>query len=180
MATSSLQPTNGVRDATAERLEQILVSLDQDSTLVAVIEMGQASWLVAGIVPGINRHPLKKIAPDPEELQQVLRRWKEEAEKAGRMIKRIAVAFEAGRDGFWLGRWLRARQMEAYVIHPSSVPVSREHRRAKTDRLDTELLKRAFLGWLRGEPDHCSMAAIPTLEEEDAKRPGRERESLDW
>jgi transposase len=64
------------------------------------------------------------------------------------------------------------------VIHPSSVAVSREHRRAKTDRLDTALLKRAFLGWLRGERDHCSMAAIPTLEEEDAKRPSRERESL--
>ena len=55
---------------------------------------------------------------------------------------------------------------------------SREHRRAKTDRLDTELLKRAFLGWLRGEPGHCSMAAVPTLEEEDAKRPSREREGL--
>jgi transposase len=68
--------------------------------------------------------------------------------------------------------------VEAYVIHPSSVAVSREHRRAKTDRLDTELLKRAFIGWLRGEPDHCGMAEIPTLEEEDAKRPHRERESL--
>jgi transposase len=56
--------------------------------------------------------------------------------------------------------------------------VSREHRRAKTDRLDTELLKRAFLGWLRGEPGHCSMAMIPTPEEEDAKRPNRERENL--
>jgi transposase len=56
--------------------------------------------------------------------------------------------------------------------------VSREHRRAKTDRLDTELLKRSFLGWLRGEPKHCSMAAIPTLDDEDAKRPGRERQSL--
>jgi transposase len=86
--------------------------------------------------------------------------------------------YEAGRDGFWLARWLRAREIEAYVIHPSSVPVSREHRRAKTDRLDTELLKRAFLGWLRGEPKHCSMAAIPTLADEDAKRPGRERQSL--
>jgi transposase len=62
------------------------------------------------------------------------------------------------------------------VIQPSSVPVSREHRRAKTDRLDTELLKRAFLGWLRGEPKHCSMAAIPTLEDEDPRRPSRERE----
>jgi transposase len=53
-----------------------------------------------------------------------------------------------------------------------------EHRRAKTDRLDSELLKRAFLGWLRGEPEHCHMAAIPTLEEEDGKRPNREREKL--
>jgi transposase len=56
--------------------------------------------------------------------------------------------------------------------------VSREHRRAKTDRLDTEGLKRAFLGWLRGEREHCKMAAIPTLAEEDAKRPHRERETL--
>ena len=56
--------------------------------------------------------------------------------------------------------------------------VSRERRRAKTDRLDTEQLKRAFLGWLRGERDHCKMAAIPTFAEEDAKRPSRERESL--
>src|SRR5229473_1822792 len=83
-----------------------------------------------------------------------------------------------GRDGFWLTRWLRARGVEAYVIHSTSIAVSREHRRAKTDRLDTELLKRAFLGWLRGEQDHCSMAALPTLEEEDAKRPTREHETL--
>jgi transposase len=46
------------------------------------------------------------------------------------------------------------------------------------ERLDTELLKRAFLGWLRGERDHCKMVAIPTIEDEDAKRPNRERESL--
>ena len=56
--------------------------------------------------------------------------------------------------------------------------MSREHRRAKTDRLDTELLMRVFLGWLRGEKRHCTMAAIPTNEEEDARRPSRERESL--
>jgi transposase len=77
-----------------------------------------------------------------------------------------------------LARWLRLEGIEAHVIHPTSVAVSREHRRAKTDRLDTELLTRAFLGWLRGEPDHCGMAAVPSLEEEDAKRPSRERENL--
>ena len=98
-----------------------------------------------------------------------------EAEKAGYIIKRIAVAFEAGRDGFWLARWLRARDIEVHVIHTSSVAVSREHRRAKTDRLDTELLKRAFLGWLRGERDHCKMVAIPTIMNEDGKRPNRAR-----
>jgi len=70
-----------------------------------------------------------------------------------------------------LGDWPKARGIEAHVIHASSVAVSREHRRAKTDRLDTELLKRAFVGWLRGEREHCKTAAIPTLREEDAKRP---------
>ena len=80
--------------------------------------------------------------------------------------------------GFWLARWLRMHGVEAYVIHAASVAVSREHRRAKTDRLDTELLKRAFLGWLRGGPEHCQMSAIPTLAEEDARRPNRERDCL--
>ena len=150
--------------------------LDQGSTIITVIEMSQATWLVAGIVPGIGRHPLKKIEPNELELLCLLMRWRAEAMKKGRTITRIVVAFEAGRDGFWLARWLRVRDIESYVIHPTSVAVSREHRRAKTDRLDTGLLKR--IGWLRGEPDHCHMAAIPTLAEEDAKRPNREREGL--
>lgn len=159
-------------------LSRCLAALEQDTTVVAVVEMSQSSWLVAGIVPGVVRHPLKKLAPDEAALLALLRRWHDEATRAGRRITRIAVAYEAGRDGFWLARWLRARGVEAHVIHPVSVAVSREHRRAKTDRLDTALLERAFLGWLRCEPDHCSMVAIPTLEAEDAKRPNRERAGL--
>ena len=155
-----------------------LAALEQDSTVIAVIEMSQSRWLVAAVIPGIERQPLKKIDPDEELLLKLLHRWQNEAGRAGREIKRIVAAYEAGRDGFWLARWLRARGIEAYVIHPTSVAVSREHRRAKTDRLDTELLKRAFLCWLRGEKRHCSMAAIPTLEEEDTRRPNRERENL--
>src|SRR5260370_39067227 len=54
---------------------------------------------------------------------------------------------------------------------------SREHRRAKTDRLDAELLKRSFLGWLRGEPGHCNMVAIPATQRQDPKRPSREHQS---
>ena len=128
--------------------------------------------------PGLERRPLKKLEPDPMALLRLLENWRDRARTAGQTVHRIVLAFEAGRDGFWLARWLRARGVEAYVVHPTSVAVSREHRRARTDRLDTEMLIRVFLGWLRGEPRHCSMVAIPTLEQEDARRPSRERESL--
>src|ERR1700676_5339958 len=147
-------------------LSRSLIALDMDTTLIAVV------------VPGIERQPLKKLKTDENALLALFNRWRDEAVRSGHKISRIAVAFEAGRDGFWLARWLKARGIEAHVIHASSVAVSREHRRAKTDRLDTELLKRAFVGWLRGERDHCKTAAIPSLCEEDAKRPSRERESL--
>ena len=153
-------------------------SFDPNGTLIAVIELSKESWLVAGMVPGLERQPLKKLAADENGLLKLLERWRAEAEKTGHKLDRIAVAFEAGRDGFWLARWLRARGIEAHVIHAASVAVAREHRRAKTDRLDTEQLKRAFLGWLRGEREHCKMCAIPTFAEEDAKRPNREHETL--
>ena len=82
-------------------LSRYLTPLEPDSTLIAVIEMSLSSWLVAGIVPGVERQPLKKLAVDEGVLLKLLHRWREEAKKAGYMIKRIAVAFEAGRDGFW-------------------------------------------------------------------------------
>src|SRR6476659_3191617 len=163
---------------TVNDFSRCLDPLDMDATVIAVIEMSQSRWLIAGIVPGVERQPLKKLAIDQHALLNLLNRWRAEAEKQGRRITRIAVAFEAGHDGFWLARWLAARGVEAHVIHASSVAVTREHRRAKTDRLDTELLKRGFLGWLRGERGHCKMVAVPTLAEEDAKRPSRERETL--
>src|SRR6266480_580597 len=114
-------------------LSRSLVTLEQDATLIAVIEMGQSSWLVAGIVPGVERQPLKKLAVDESALLKLLHRWREEAEQAGHKIKRIAVAFEAASF---------------------------------------------FNGWLRGERHHCKMVAIPTIKDEDGKRPNRERESL--
>ena len=94
---------------------------------------------------------MKKIGPDKDVLLALIWRWKDEASRSGRDIRRVCVAYEAGRDGFWLARSLLEHGIETYVIHSASVSVSREQRRAKTDRLDTELLKRAFLGWLRGE-----------------------------
>src|SRR5437588_11705680 len=98
-------------------LSRSLVALDQNSTIIAVIEMSQSSWLVAGMLPGIERQPRKKLEPSPERLLSLLHRWQDDAVRAVRTITRIALAFEAGRDGFWLARWLDGRCVEAHVTH---------------------------------------------------------------
>jgi transposase len=160
-------------------LSKCSVPFKQETTLVVVIELSQASWLVAGTVPGVERQPLKKMQPDETVLLRLLHRWRDEAIRSGcRTIERTVVAYESGRDGFWLARWLAKQGIEAHVIHSTSVAVSREHKRAKTDRLDTAMLMRVYLGWLRGERGHCKMVVIPTLAEEDAKRPSRQLEKL--
>ena len=65
-------------------LSRSLSVLNRNSTLIAVIEMSQSSWLIAGIVPGVERQPLKKLAVDESALlEEILHRWREEAEKAG-------------------------------------------------------------------------------------------------
>ena len=153
-------------------------AFDQDHTLIVVIEMSLSTWLVTGMLPGVERQPLKKLQPNPDLLLSLIDRWRQECQTSGREIARLVVAYEAGRDGFWLARWLGAHGVEAHVIHSSSVAVSRDRRRAKTDRLDAALLLRVLLGWLRGEAGHCSMAATPSVEDEDARRPTRERENL--
>ena len=140
-------------------LSRSLAVFDPLSTLVLVVEMSKARWLVGGAVPGVERQPLKKLEPDATALLRLIERWRSEAVRAGRPISQIALAYEAGRDGFWLARWLIARGIEAHVIHSASVAVSRERKRAKTDRLDAAMLMRVFLGWLRGERGHCGMTA---------------------
>src|SRR5437762_14196227 len=112
-------------------LSRSLVALDQDSTIIAVVEMSQSSWLVAGMLPGIERQPRKTLEPSAERLLGLLHRWRDEAVKAGREITRIALAVDAGRDGFWLARWLRAHGVAAHVIQPRSGAVSPGHRRSK-------------------------------------------------
>jgi transposase len=110
----------------------------QDNTLIAVIELSLSNWLVAGLIPGVSREPLKKLEPNPEDLLKLLHGWRDEAIKAGRPITRIAVAYETGRDSFWLARWLRERGIDAHVIHATSVAVSREHRCSATIWMGTQ------------------------------------------
>ena len=154
-------------------------SLAMDGTLVVVVEMSLSTWLVCAEVPGLERRAMMKMSVDEAELLSQLHRWRDEAEKrADCRVSRICVAYEAGRDGFWLARCLRGNGIEAHVMHSTSIPVKRDHRRAKTDRLDCQLMMRAFPGWLRREEGHCRMVAVPTAEQEDARRVTRERKGL--
>jgi transposase len=73
-------------------LSRSVVAFDQSSTLLAAIKMGAKSWLVAAIVPGIERQPLKKVEPSAATVLQLLERWRREALKAGRRIPRIVVS----------------------------------------------------------------------------------------
>src|SRR5258708_39628862 len=106
-------------------LSRSLVALEQDTTLIAAVELSQSSWLVGAIVPGLERQPQKKLEPDPSALLKLLERWRDEGGKTGRTSRPIVLAFEAGRDGFWLARWLREREGQTHVIHPTNAAGSR-------------------------------------------------------
>jgi transposase len=146
-----------------------VMALDYESTIITAVELSASSWLVGAQVPSVLRQWRQKLAPSAEALLEHLGRWRQRAERAGKRVSRMVVAYEAGRDGFWLARWLIAHGIEVDVIQPSSVPVDRRARRAKTDALDVEMLLRTTLAWLRGEPSVCSMVPIPSEAEEDGR-----------
>ena len=79
-------------------LSRSLTAFDPISTLVVVVEMSKASWLVSGAVPGVERQPLKKLEPDATVQLRLIERWRNEAVRAGRPISRIALAYEDGRE----------------------------------------------------------------------------------
>src|SRR5271154_5883313 len=143
------------------------------------IELSVSSWLVAVRLPGADKSRLRRIeAGDTTALLALIGELRSRASaKPGQTID-VACCFEAGRDGFWLHRLLTAHGIAAYVLEPTSILVNRRARRAKTDRLDAEGMLRVLATWLGGDRQKCSMVRVPTPEEEDAKRPHREREHL--
>ena len=154
-------------------------AFEQDSTLVLALELSGKGWDVGAVLPGVTRRPRRGLAArDMAGLLQQIERWKAEAGRAGRTVRRTVLTYEAGRDGFWIARYLVAHGIEVQIMHPASIPVERRGRRVKTDRIDLDMLLRTLLAWLRGEPRVCSMVRIPSEAEEDMRRPERERERL--
>jgi len=153
--------------------------MPSETTVHVAIELSSSTWLAAARLPGAEKSRLHRIeGGDTTRLLALLSDLGQQAStKLGHAVD-VACCFEAGRDGFWLHRLLTANGIAAYVLEPTSILVNRRARRAKTDRLDAEGMLRVLAAWLGGDRGVCSMVRVPTPEQEDAKRPHREREHL--
>ena len=153
--------------------------MPSENIIHIAIELSVSSWLVAVRLPGAEKSRLHRITGgDTTALLALIAELRARASaKLGQAVE-VACCFEAGRDGFWLHRLLTAQGIAAYVLEPTSILVNRRARRAKTDRLDAEGMLRVLAAWLAGDGQICSMLRVPTPEDEDAKRPHREREHL--
>ena len=153
--------------------------MSSDNALHLAIELSVSSWLVAARLPGAEKSRLHRIeGGDATALLALIAELRSRSSTKLNRTVDVACCFEAGRDGFWLHRLLTAQGIAAYVLEPTSILVNRRARRAKTDRLDAEGMLRVLAAWLGGDRQVCSMVRVPTPEEEDAKRPHREREHL--
>lgn len=149
--------------------------------LAVCVEIAAAKWVVASYSGGAGRIRRKVLSEDGSELRfEAL--VQEVAQARGKLgvgqDAPVVVAYEAGQEGFWLVRALRARGIPAEVIDPVSLQVDRRARRAKTDRLDAEALVLALWRWMRGEDRALRMVRVPSVADEDNREWQRERERL--
>jgi transposase len=148
-------------------------------TIFVAIELSQKVWLVTLHSPDrdrISRHKLE--GGDHAGLLALIERV--QARAAGKLgaTPKVVSCYEAGYDGFWLHRLLTAAGITNFVFDPASIAVEQRSRRAKTDRIDGELLLRTLMAYLRGEPRVVRIVRVPSVEQEDARRASRERDRL--
>src|SRR5512134_434508 len=152
---------------------------DQTAMIFVALELSKSRWLVAVHSPVADKISCHGAAGgDTSALLALIDRYRRQAEEHLKQSVRVVSCYEAGYDGFWLHRLLRASGIENHVMDPASLPVDRRARRIKTDRLDLGTLLRALMAWRRGEPQVCRMVRVPSAEEEDRRRQTRERERL--
>jgi len=144
------------------------------------LEMSRSVWLITSLSPGagekISRHSV-----EAGNLAGLLERFsllRSKARQRTGFDHPIITIFEAGLDGFWVHRALVAEGIDSHVVDAASIATSRRKRRVKTDRVDGETLIRTLLAYKRGEPRVCAMVRVPTPDEEDRRRIGRERKVL--
>jgi transposase len=148
-------------------------------TIFVAIELSQRSWLVTLHSPDrdrISRHKLE--GGDHGCLLALLEGVRERAARVRGSAPAVVSCYEAGYDGFWLHRRLTAAGVTNFVFDPASIAVEQRGRRAKTDRIDGELLLRTLMAYRRGEPRVVRVVRVPSPEQEDARRDTRERGRL--
>jgi transposase len=154
-------------------------TIDHENVIIIAIELSRSTWLVAARLPGVEKPRFHKIgAGDTAALLSYLSSLQTRVLARTGAAPALYCCFEAGRDGFWLHRFLTTHGIANHVIEPTSILVNRRARRAKTDRLDAEGMLRVLAAYLQGDRQACSMVRVPTPDEEDAKRIHREREHL--
>jgi transposase len=144
------------------------------------LELSRSNWLVTSLSPGKGEKMSKQgvAAGDTAGLLALFTELKRKAEVRTGQSYSIITIHEAGLDGFWLHRVLQQQGIESHVVDPASIATPRRRRRAKTDKLDGEILLRTLLAYKRGEPRVCAMVVAPSPEEEDRRRLCRERRTL--
>ena len=143
------------------------------------LELSKSTWVCAFQAPGEDKASVHNLpARDIAGLEKVLRRLLHATEVRLARPLQMVVCHEAGYDGFWISRSLVARDFNVIVFDPASFLRPRRGRVAKTDRLDATGMCRTLRCWLGGDRSVASSVRIQSVEEEDAKRIGRERKYL--
>lgn len=152
---------------------------DHNGTIFLAIELSQRNWLVTMHSPARRKISRFKLGGnDYAGLLGLIERMRAEAARMLGCEPGVVSCYEAGYDGFWLHRRLTAAGITNLVFDPASIAVEQRARRAKTDRIDGELLLRTLLAHWRGEPRVVRVVRVPTPEQEDARRATRERDRL--
>lgn len=151
-------------------------SITDDRILYMAMELSQKTWKLA---LSDGRSNPRHYSVDAGDRATVLDKIAKAKARFG-LDPDVAVVscYEAGRDGFWIHRWLESEGIDNHVVDSSSIEVSRRARRAKTDGLDAGKLLAMLIRYLRGEKTVWSVVRVPSVEEEDARRPHRELERL--
>ena len=146
------------------------------SELYMAFELGEKNWKLALSDGARSPSRYTLAAGDTAGLLECIARAKARCGLSPEA--RVHSCYEAGRDGFWLHRWLIERGIDNIVVDSASIEVNRRARRAKTDRLDGDKLLAMLLRYGAGERRVWSVVRVPTLEQEDARRTHRELERL--
>jgi transposase len=140
-------------------------------------ELSDVNWKL-GFTTGTGRRPRQRNikARDLDALEEEVRRAKKRFDLPE--TTQVVSCYEAGRDGFWLHRYLVEQGIENLVVDSSSIQVNRRARQAKTDGMDVEKLVSQLIRYRSGERDVWSVLHVPSVEEEDNRQLHRELKTL--